>query len=60
MAADIIAANDRLADLDANITEWQEILDLAVSLATRCGDAYRKASDAPVSSSTPPSSSAST
>ena len=35
----IDAAKDRLADLDANLTEQQEILDLAASLATRCGDA---------------------
>ena len=35
----------RLADLDANLTEQQEILDLAASLATRCGDACRKAND---------------
>ena len=41
----IDAAKDRLADLDANLTEQQEILDLAASLATRCGDAYRKAND---------------
>ncbi len=41
----IEAAKDRLADLDANLTEQQEILELAASLATRCGDAYRKASD---------------
>ena len=45
IGADITAANDRLADLDANVSEWQEILDLAASLATRCGDAYAKASD---------------
>jgi site-specific DNA recombinase len=42
---DIQAATDRLADLDANLGEWQEILELAATLATRCGDAYRKASD---------------
>lgn len=35
-------AKDRLGDLDANLGEWQEILELA---ATRCGDAYAKASD---------------
>lgn len=45
IGTDIAAANDRLADLDANLGEWQEILDLAASLATRCGDAYPKASD---------------
>jgi len=41
----IDAAKDRLADLDANLTEQQEILELAAALATRCGDAYRKAND---------------
>jgi site-specific DNA recombinase len=45
ISGDIQAANDRLADLDANLGEWQEILELAATLATRCGDAYRKASD---------------
>ena len=41
----IDAAKDRLADLDANVGEQQEILELAASLATRCGDAYRKSND---------------
>ncbi|MGH9170868.1 MAG: hypothetical protein ACRD0Z_08350 [Acidimicrobiales bacterium] len=41
----IDTAKDRLADLDANVTEQQEILELAASLATRCGNAYRKAND---------------
>ena len=41
----IEAAKERLADLDASLGEQQEILDLAASLATRCGDAYRKAND---------------
>ena len=45
IGADIDAAKDRLADLDANLGEWQEILELAATLATRCGDAYRKATD---------------
>ena len=45
IGADIGAAKDRLGDLDANLTEWQEILELAGDLATRCGDTYRKASD---------------
>ena len=41
----IDTAKDRLADLDANLGEQQEILELAASLATRCGDAYRKSND---------------
>ena len=45
IGADLTAAHDRLADLDANLTEWQEILELAATFATRCGDAYRKATD---------------
>ena len=45
IGADLTAANDRLADLDANLTEWQEILELAATLATRCGETYRKSSD---------------
>ena len=45
IGSDIDAAKDRLADLDANLDEWQEILELAATLATRCGDAYRKAND---------------
>jgi len=48
----IDAAKDRLRDLDANLTEQQEILELAASLATRCGDAYRKANDRTASCST--------
>jgi site-specific DNA recombinase len=42
---DITAAKDRLGDLDANLTEWQEILTLAATFATRCADVYRKADD---------------
>ncbi len=45
IGADLTTARDRLADLDANLGEWQEILELAATFATRCGDAYRKASD---------------
>jgi len=45
IGADLATAHDRLADLDANLTEWQEILELAATFATRCGDAYRKATD---------------
>ena len=45
IGTDVNTAKDRLADLDANITEWQEILELAATLATRCGEAYRKADD---------------
>jgi site-specific DNA recombinase len=45
IGADIQAAKDRLGDLDANLGEWQEILELAATFATQCGDAYRKASD---------------
>jgi hypothetical protein len=41
----IDTAEDRLADLDAYFGEQQEILELAASLATRCGDAYRRAND---------------
>ena len=54
--ARIDAAKDRLADLDANLGEQQEILELAASLAARCGDAYRKANDRTRSCSTPPCS----
>jgi hypothetical protein len=45
IGTDIDAAKVRLGDLDANLGEWQEILELAATLATRCGDAYRKATD---------------
>ncbi len=45
IGTDLTAAQDRLADLDANLSVWQEILELAAALATRCGDAYRKASN---------------
>jgi len=44
IGADIHAVQNRLGDLDANLDEWQEILELAATLATRCGDAYRNAS----------------
>jgi site-specific DNA recombinase len=43
---DIATAKDTLADLDADLTEWQEILTLAGRFATRCADAYRKADEA--------------
>ncbi|MHB8452542.1 MAG: recombinase family protein [Mycobacteriales bacterium] len=42
---DITTAKDSLADLDANLTEWQQILTLAATFATRCAEAYRKADD---------------
>ena len=45
IGADIGAAKDRLGDLDANLGEWQEILELAATFATRCADAYAKATD---------------
>jgi hypothetical protein len=45
IGADIQVAKDCFADLDANLGEWHEILELAATFATRCGDAYRKASD---------------
>ena len=45
IGADLTTAKDRLGDLDANLTEWQEILELAATVATRCGDAYRMASE---------------
>ncbi len=45
IGADITTAQDELADLDANHAEWQRILDLAMQLATRCGQAYRHADD---------------
>ena len=45
MVGDAEPAHDRLADLDANVTEWQEILEVAAALATCCGDTYGKASD---------------
>ena len=45
IGADITAAQDKLADLDANHAESQQILDLAMQLATRCGQAYRKADE---------------
>ena len=45
IGTDSQAAKDRLADLGANLGEWQEILELAATFAIRCGDAYRKATD---------------
>jgi len=45
IGADIQVAKDRMGDLDANLGEWQEILELAATFATRCGDAYAEASD---------------
>jgi hypothetical protein len=45
IGADVQVAKDRLGDLDANLGEWQEILELAATFAIRCGDAYAKASD---------------
>lgn len=41
---DLTVAQDRLADPDANLSGWQEILEPA-AFVTRCGDAYRKAGD---------------
>jgi len=45
IGTDIESTKDRLGDLDANLGEWQEILEMAATFATRCGDAYRKGSD---------------
>ena len=45
IVSDIGSAKDRLGDLDANFDEWQEVLELAATFATRCGDACRKATD---------------
>ncbi|MGC8471112.1 MAG: hypothetical protein ACP5PM_02310 [Acidimicrobiales bacterium] len=39
------ARKDLGEDLDANLGERREILELAATFATRCADAYRKASD---------------
>jgi len=45
IGTEIQAAKDKLAGLDASHTEWQQILDLAMQVATHCPDAYRKADD---------------
>jgi len=45
IGAELAAVKDRLGGLDANLAEWQEVLELAATLATRCGDAYRKANE---------------
>ncbi len=37
VGADLATAKDWLADLDANLSEWQEILELAATFATRRG-----------------------
>ena len=36
IGADLTAAKERLAYLDANHSEWQELPELAATLATRC------------------------
>jgi len=45
LGADLETAHDRLGHLDANLTEWQEILELAATFASHCGDAYRRATE---------------
>ena len=45
IGTDITTATNALADLDAGDTESQQIIDLAMQLATSCADTYRKADD---------------
>ena len=45
ISTDINTAKGALDDLDTSHAEWQEILTLAATLASRCADTYRKADD---------------
>ena len=51
IGADIQGAKDRLGDLDANPGEWQEILELAATFATRWATPTARHPIAPESSS---------
>ena len=44
IAADVRAAEERLAAVDAHLAEWQEILETAMRFATNCATAYARAS----------------
>ncbi len=44
IGADIRAAEERLAAVDAHLAEWQDILEAAARFAANCGKAYARAS----------------
>ncbi len=43
IGADVRAAEERLAAVDAHLGEWQEILETAMRFATNCAKAYARA-----------------
>lgn len=45
IGADVRAAEERLAAVDAHLSAWQEILGTAMRFASNCGKAYARAND---------------
>jgi hypothetical protein len=42
---DVRSVEERLAAVDAHLSEWREMLGLAMRFATNCGTAYERAND---------------
>ena len=45
IGAEIRAIESRQATLDANLDDWQEVMNLAIRFSARCATAYRRGSD---------------
>ncbi len=45
IGAELRAIQSRQATLDANLDDWQEVMDLALRFSTRCAIAYRRGSN---------------
>ena len=45
IAGEVRAIEARQATLDASLEHWEEVMDLAFRLSTRCATAYRRAGD---------------
>ena len=45
IGAELRTIESRRATLDANVDDWQEVMDLAIRFSSRCATAYRRGSD---------------
>ena len=45
IGADVRSAETRLAAVDAHLSEWQEILEIAMRFATNCGKSYARGNE---------------
>ena len=45
IGAELRAVESRQGTLDANLDDWQEVMDLAIRFSTRCATPYRRGSD---------------